>query len=469
MTFLFIQKNAFPLEGVMSLAAVIKNIGWQAEVALAGEEDIFQALKKYQPKIVGFPVFTGEHHWVLNLAREIKKKHPGIFILLGGPHPTYYPEIIYKRGVDGIIRGEGEGAVVDFLEGYIKGGSINKIKNLWVKKGKKVYKNPLRPLIEPLDILPIPDREIYYRYGFLKNASVKQFLTTRGCPFNCTFCSNHLLKKLYRNKGKFVRRYSPKRVLKEMRGVKEKYGFQTISFTDDVFVYDRVWLKRFLPKYQKEIGAPFICNITASVLDDSLARLLKKGGCYGLAMGVESGVEMIRIDVMKKIITNKQIKESAKIAHKYNLALKTYNILSLPGESLEDALATIKLNAEIKPTSAAASLLQPYPGYEITKYAIQHNFLPKSYGTEDVEESIYLSSPIKGRDYQRIENLQALFPLLAAHPWLIPFVKPFLNIQSKTLFRFLARLTYGYYTSKVHRLSFKDKVRYLRHLDPLKV
>jgi len=453
----------------MNLSAVVKKAGWQVDLVLAGEEDIFKKAKSFQPEVIAFPVFTGEHQWVIKQAQRFKKENPEIFVLLGGPHPTYYPEIIKARGIDAIIRGEGEGAVCDFLQAFQNGKSATKIKNLWLKKGKIIYKNPLRPLIANLDSLQIPDREVYYQYDFLKRASVKQFLTGRGCPYHCSFCSNHLLRRLYQGKGKYVRRYSPRRVIEEIKEVRRKYSFNTISFTDDVFVADRNWLKKFLPIYKKEVGVPFMCNVTANSLDEELVRLLKKGGCYGIAMGIESGSQEMRFKVLNKFITDEEILEGGRLTKKYGLELKTYNILSLPGETFEEAVKTVKLNAKIKPSAAAASLLQPYPDYEITKYAIKKGFLPKNFNVNDVGESIYLPSPIKGPETRQLENLQAFFPLLVAHPKLLPLIKPLLRLPLRPVFRLMTRITYGFYTSRVHKLPLGDKIRYLRHMDPLKM
>ncbi|MFH0864534.1 MAG: radical SAM protein [Candidatus Gottesmanbacteria bacterium] len=469
MKFLFIQKNAFPLVGIMSLSAVIKKCGWQVDLVLAGEEDIFNKINNFKPDIVGFCVFTGEHKWVLEQAKIIEKKYPKIILLVGGPHPTYYPDIINEKGIDGLIRGEAEGAIQDLICALDNNKSITKIKNLWFKKGKKIYKNSLRPLITNLDSLPAPDRKIYYQYSFLKNASVKQFLTGRGCPYDCSFCSNHILKKIYKGKGQYVRRYSPKRIIEEIKEIKSNYGFRIISFTDDLFIYDKIWLKKFLKIYKKEINVPFMCNVTANSLSDEIAKMLKKGGCYGIAMGVETGNENMRLRILNKNISNEQIINCGRIARKYQLELKTYNIFCLPGETFDQALETLKLNIRLKPSGAAASLLQPYPDYDITNYAIKNGYLKKDYNIEDVNESIYLPSVIKNKDSQRIANLQAFFPFLVAHPEFLPLIKPLLLLINLRLSRFIARLTYGYYLSHVHRLSFWDKVGYIRHIDPLKV
>lgn len=457
------------MAGVMSLAAVIKEAGWEADLVLPEEENIFRKVAEFRPDVAAFPVFTGEHQWVLKTARQLKKRHTQVFILLGGPHPTYYPEIIQEKGIDAIIRGEAEGAVLDLLGALEKKRPLLKIKNLWLKKDKKIYKNPLRPLVEDLDSLPLPDREIYYQYDFLRKASVKQFLSGRGCPYNCTFCSNHLLRKMYNGKGKYLRRHLPARVIREIKEVEEKYGFAVISFTDDVFVSDKVWLSEFLSLYKKEIQVPFMVNVTAHSLDEETAKMLSKAGCYGVAMGVESGNEELRFKVLKKFITNEQIIESGRLAKKYGLKLKTYNILSLPGETWENVWETVKINQAIKPESATASLLQPYPNYEITKLAIKNGLLPKTFDVEDVGESIYLSSPIRLPQKREFENLQRFFPLVVAFPWATPLVKRLIKLPPNPLFTFLGRVFYGLFMSRVHRLTWGDVIRYFRHMDPFKV
>jgi len=470
MRLVFLQKSAFPLMGVARISAFLKKHGHGVDLLLLGEEkDFLKKIGEVLPDVVGFPVFTGEHQWVLEKARLIKKKYPRLLILLGGPHPTYYPEIIKEPGVDAIALGEAEEAVLDLLNTLRQKKSFLKIPNLWIKKNGRVYKNSLRPLIEDLDKLPFPDREIYYQYDFLKKASVKQFLTARGCPYNCTFCSNHLLRKMYRGKGRFVRRRSPENVIGEIKKVKEKYGFKTISFTDDVFTTDKAWLKKFLPLYKKEIGVPFMANVTANLIDEKLVGMLKKGGCYGIAMGIETGNENLRVKVLKKLITNQQVIKGGRLVKKYGLMLKTFNILCLPAETLENAWETVGINITVKPDSATASLLQPYPGYEIADYSIKKGFLAKDFGLKDIGESIYASSPIKIYQKSQIENLQKLFPFVVALPWIIPLVKLLIKLPPNPFYDFFGRVFYGLSMSRVHRLTWGDAFRYARHMDPFKV
>lgn len=470
MKFLFVQKNSFPAAGPMIISALLKKYSFDVNLLLFREEEnLIQSIKKEKPDIVGIPCFTGEHDWAVRFCQEIKNNFGNIITILGGPHPTYYPEIILAPGVDIIARGEAEAAVLELMNKIKNSQDIYQIKNLWLKKGKEIIKNDLAGLNSNLDELPLPDREIYYHYRFLPRVSVKQFLTGRGCPFQCTFCANNILKKLYQGKGEFLRRRSPDNVVEEIKSVKDKYGLRTVSFTDDVFITDRKWLEEFLPKFKKVIGLPFMCNVTANLVNEDIIRILKENGCYGVSMGIESGDQEIRFKVMKKFISNEQIINAGKLAKKYKLILKTYNILCLPEETIDKALKTMELNAKIRSDFAACSLLQPFPEYEITKYAKEHHFLPQDYGINDVKGGIYRQSPIILPNKKQFINLQKLFFFGVKFPWLIPLIKRLIKLPPNFLFGFLGRALYGFFMSRIHRLTLKDMINYALHIDPYDV
>jgi anaerobic magnesium-protoporphyrin IX monomethyl ester cyclase len=471
MKFLFIQKNSFPAAGPMIISALLKKNGFEVDLILYAEEKkhLMREIAKASPDVVGIPCFTGQQEWAVRLCRKIKKRFPGIITLLGGPHPTYYPDIISEPGVDIIARGEAEYAMLKLMQKLQNKESIDGIKNLWIKKGGAVIKNEMDCLPENLDDLPLPDREIYYKYKFLRRVTVKQFLSGRGCPFQCTFCANNILKKIYHGKGKFVRRRSPKGVVEEILDVKKRYGLKTVSFTDDVFITDLEWLKRFLPLYKKKVGLPFMCNVTANLVTEEIASLLKENCCYGVSMGIESGDEEIRYKVMKKFISNKQIIESARLIKKYKLSLKTFNILCLPGETIGKALGTMELNARIKSDFAACTLLQTFPDYDITDYAKENGFLPADFNIKDVSTNLRLGSPIILKDKNQFINLQKLFFLGVRLPWTIPLIKRIIKLPPNLIFNFVGKFTYGFFMSRTFRLTFADMLNYALHIDPYDV
>lgn len=468
--FLFIQKNSFPAAGPMIISALLKKHGFEVDLLLVSEEKhLKSAIKKISPDVVGISCFTGQHEWSVKLCQNIKKHFPDIITLLGGPHPTYYPEIIKEKGVDIIARGEAEYAILELMQKLQKKESIDSIKNLWIKKDGRIIENEMDCLPANLDDLPLPDREIYYKYKFLRRVSVKQFLSGRGCPFQCTFCANNILKKIYQGKGKFVRRRSPEGVVEEILDVKKKYGLRVVSFTDDVFITDIDWLKKFLPLYKEKVNLPFMCNVTANLITEEIASLLKDNCCYGVSMGIESGDEEIRFKVMKKFISDKQIIETAGIIKKHKLSLKTFNILCLPGETIEKALKTMELNAKIKSDFAACTLLQPFPEYDITNYAKEHGYLPPSYGVNDVMAGLRMGSPMIIADKDQFINLQSLFFLGVKMPWLIPIIKRLIKMPPNFIFTLVGKFTYGFFMSRTFRLTFVDMLNYAMHIDPYDV
>jgi len=422
-----------------------------------------------KPDIVGLHTITGEHNWALALAKKIKAA--GFTTLLGGPHATYYPEeTINKEGVDLLAVGEAEYTCLELLNNLRDKKGISGIQNLWVKDASgKVIKNELRCLIEDLDSLPSPDRDIYYKYSFLGKSSVKQFLTGRGCPYDCTFCSNHLLSKMYKGKGKYIRRVSPKKIIEEMKAVRQKWGFRTASFTDDVFVMSNEWLDEFLPLFKKEINVPFMCNVRVNLVTEALVLKLKANGCYGVAMGIESGNEDLRNRVLKKRISNEEIIGAGRLIKSNGLKLKAFNMLGLPGETFEQAMETLEMNIKISPDFTPVSLLEPYPKYEITDYAISHGYLKENYGLDDVAGSIYVPSKIEIKDKDKIINLQSFFFLAVKFPVLLPLIKKLVNYKPNAFYKLLTKIVYGYYMSRVHRLTLRDIIRYALHIDATQV
>ncbi len=470
MKFLFIQKNSFPAAGPMIISALLKKYGFEVDLLLAGEEkNLMRSVRAVVPDVVGISCFTGEHEWTLKLGRAIKRRWPNVLVMLGGPHPTYYPDIINEPGVDIIARGETEYAILELMQKLRDKESIDEIKNLWIKKDGEIIRNEMDCLPADLDDLPLPDREIYYKYKFLRRVSVKQFLSGRGCPFQCTFCANNILKKIYRGKGQFLRRRSPEGVVEEILDVRDRYGLKTVSFTDDVFITNLGWLEKFLPLYKEKVGLPFMCNVTANLITEEIAKMLKDNCCYGVSMGIESGDEEIRHSVLGKFISNEQIIKAAEIVKKHKLLLKTYNILCLPEETIEKALGTLELNAKIKSDFTACSLLQPFPDYDITEYAKKKGFLPEDFGIKDVRGGIYRYSPIKLPQKEQFANLQKLFFIGVKLPWTIPIIKKLIKLPPNFLFNLAGQAMYGLYMSRIHRMTILDIVNYAMHIDPYDV
>jgi radical SAM superfamily enzyme YgiQ (UPF0313 family) len=253
-------------------------------------------------------------------------------------------------------------------------------------------------LVEELDSLPFPDRKHFYRYRFFRNSPYKSFIVSRGCPHRCTFCFNQKLKEIYRGKGRFVRLRSPEAIVEEALLVRARYGLKLASFEDDLLTFDRKWLGRLLTLWKERVNVPYNLNAMASDLtDETLVKLLKETGAWCVAFGVETGSEALRKQLLNKPVSDQQLLEAAARLNKHRVKFLTYNMFALPGETLDDALATLRLNRRMGTTLARHTLFQPYPGTELGDQVAAG--MPE-------EEMLYHSSPLTGSDIRRIERLQ---------------------------------------------------------------
>lgn len=439
----FIQDMLFEYMGPLYLSSYLKKRGHECEILVANEEkDIIEAIKKANPDAIAFSIMSTSHKWAFDIAKEAKRQFKAP-IIFGGPHPTFFPEIINYPFVDVICIGEGEEALADFADGLNKKRIKTNIPNLWIKKGKKIYKNPVRRLVENLDELPFPDREaLYSKYEFLKRIPTKRFLASRGCPYNCTYCFNHKLKEIYRGKGRYVRKRSVGNLLKEIKEMRKKYPLKTVRFVDDTFTLDKKWLYEFLEKYEKEISLPFTCLARANEVDERLIKKLKEAGCVGVTFGIESGNERIRNTVLCKNLTDKDIISCGAFLRKYKIKFGTYNMICLPGETLDDAFETIKLNAKIKVDNPMCAIFQPFPKTELTKYAIKHNLLDKDFNVEKIG-TVFGTTPLKIPNKKEFVNLHKFFMIGVMFPFLLPLIKIMIKLPNNVLFNAIYKISYG--------------------------
>ena len=215
-----IKQIDYEPQGILHLSSMLKAAGHEVALTIASAENPVQFAVDFAPHVVAYSVTTGSQGYYLELNRRIKERVDA-FSVFGGPHATFFPEIIEEEGVDGVCRGEGEEALLDLVNALERGEPLTTIANWWIKADGQIHRNPPRPLIGDLDSLPLPDRKLIYdKDRFTRRSKLKHFITGRGCPYSCTYCYNQGFHALYRGKGKPVRRRSVDSVLEELRWVK---------------------------------------------------------------------------------------------------------------------------------------------------------------------------------------------------------------------------------------------------------
>jgi len=457
MKILFIQQDVFKRLGVMILSALLKKNGHQCGIVIDElEGDLIGKIKSINPDIIGFSLTSPRASWMKDLAKKIKSefKKP---ILVGGPHPTFFPQIINEDFIDIVCIGEGEYAILELLDKMQNGEDITKIKNIWVKEKGKVYKNPVRGLIEDLDSMPYADRSIYKKYPLLRNRNSDVFMATRGCPYNCTFCFNKKYNELYKGKGKVLRRRSVNNLVEEIKAeIKINKSVNSVTFYDDTFILGpKEWFKEFYRVYKQDINLPFSITARADLINEETIRMLKMAGCNAIRFGIESANPHLREKVLRKQITNEQIMNAAKIIRNNKIHLQVYSILGIPGEDLDTALETYELSYNIHPQNAWCSLMQPYPGTEIMEIAKQQNLISDGYNFESLDPSYFSSIPLNIKNKKEIYNLQKLFQF--GNVLRIPrsVMKYLIKLPQNKLFDLIFKINYGLGVKKIDNFTWK--------------
>jgi anaerobic magnesium-protoporphyrin IX monomethyl ester cyclase len=455
MKLLFIQSDPFAWIGKMSISAVLKQAGHECKLLIEpAEKNLMKAISSENPDIVAFSATTGTHIWALERAKEIKEKL-GLPVLFGGPHATYFPEIVENKNVDIVCIGEGEYAVKELFDKIKNKEDITKIKNLWVKKDDKIYKNEIRPLIQELDSLPFPDRSLYYeKYDFLKNQNSREFIIMRGCPYQCSFCYNHSLQKMYHGKGNYVRYKNVNRAIEEIIDVKNEWGLGSAMFFDEVMFLNKEWLFTFLKQYKEKIDVPFACEARANLLDEDICKNLKKAGCICVRIGVESGSNEIRNKILKKNLNNEQIEKAARLIKQETMLLETYNMVGLPRETLEDAFETLSFNKKIKADYGWCSIYQPYPKTDLAELAVKDGILDKEYWN-DLEPSFFVTTKMRIENRDEIINLQKFFALAIRFNISNSLIKWLIKMPPNRIYNLFFKAGYVYLTLKTTRIGIK--------------
>jgi radical SAM superfamily enzyme YgiQ (UPF0313 family) len=318
-------------------------------------------LEAWQPDVVGFTVVYPQWRFVKRVLADLSPWRA--VTICGGAHPTVVPQCLEEvPELNAICVGEGEYPLLELVEALREGRSLESIPGLWVRrKDGTVVRNDPRPFIEDLDALPFYDREfVDYQAIIASDFKTATFQFGRGCPFDCSYCSNHVIRK--RQHGPYVRFRSVTRSLEEIRRVVTRFQVKYLYLNDDTFMVTRSWFEEFCDRYPREFEYPIFVNARSEQINEDVCRRLAAARCQRVTIGIEHGNEAYRAEVLRRKMTNASIVRAFELCRQYGFKTKAHFLVGLPCETPELHRDTVRLAAQIQPDSFNLHIFEPYPG-----------------------------------------------------------------------------------------------------------
>ncbi len=462
MKILFIQKQAFPYFGIMSMAGYLKRHGHTSDCLIDNLEPVDKQNDLLgRADIVGISALSSEHRWLIDCIERVKNVVPDTPVIIGGVHAILYPEILSQTRAELLCAGEGETILARLLDDMAINGNArdpSRIKGLAYRENGEIKKTPLPTLLQNIDW--IEDREVYYRrYKILRIEGQKQFLSGRGCPHRCNFCFNDRFQDIFKGLGSYVRKKPVDVFIEEIKRTEETYGARVLFFSDDTFAIDREWLNSFLRRYRKEINKPFMCVVRADHINEKITRELALSGCHTISMGVETGNETIRNGTLNKGLSDETLQRAAGYLRKNNIRLQTSNMFGIPGETLEDALRTLRFNIELGASFAFAAMLMPLPGTGIEKAALELGWLERPLDFKALPQSFFAGSVFRVPGIEVLENVKDVAYWCVAYPGLYKFFEKIIRVRCRLFFGILNRAGIFFRYKRERKMSLGDAAR----------
>jgi len=433
--------------GISYISSFLKKYGHQTKLIVLSRISpknnrniLDECLKKFSPKLICFTAVSTEYPFIASIAKYIKRKWPDIYLLVGGPHVSLSQKGVLSDDFDALCLGEGENPVLELVSRLERGVLPSGIPNLWIKHSSEVEKNSTRPFLQDLNSLPFPDREMWQEWIEERPGSRYAVLAGRGCPFQCSYCSNHILKKLA--PGSYVRFRSPENIIAEIKDITVRFPIKKreIYLEVESFGVNKEWaidLCSKLEHFNKTLIQPFSFGANLRLtLNADLKRFfaaLKKANFRFINIGLESGSERVRREILRRNYSNKDVINAVTMARKHGLKVAFFNMVGLPGETIADFKETVEINRMCLPDWHLTSIFFPYPGTDAYSLCEKQGLLRESSGPEMERMKATLDLP--GFSKKQIQK---------SYIWFDYYVYK----GRKPMYKILGRVVRAYLTSK---------------------
>jgi radical SAM superfamily enzyme YgiQ (UPF0313 family) len=405
------------------LAAVLNKEGYEVSVIDANmedlsEDDVIKRLESMKPDVAAISALTIMYKKCVHRSFElVKAVNKDIVTVLGGIYPTLSPQIAMKDfNIDYIVLGEGEERMVSLLKAIEGGRGFDKIDGLAYRRaGEMAFSvNPRVSIIEDLNVLPFPNYKIFdmkkytnYKHKFTHNFMVRQFpfaetMTSRGCPYNCVFCSS---RKLYGHK---IRYRTPKNVLDEIDMLVKDYGVREMIFVDDSFLQSKQRaleiMRGIIDRGDGLLWKPI--HLSGFLIDDEILEMLRKSGCYQATIPIESGCPRT-LRRMRKPTNLDKLKKAVARVKEFGFEVISNFIIGFPGETMDEIRETFQCAEELDIDYVLFSITTPLPETDLYELCKEYKCIPQDFNFEAFDFCGFGRSVITTEEFHPFE-LQVL-------------------------------------------------------------
>lgn len=368
-------RMSLPL-GLAYIGAILNQGGYEVSaidlnLTTYKQEQMKEKLEKFSPRIFAISATTPSYNNALRLAGLAKEVDPNVLVVIGGPHPSVTAtETAREKDIDIVVIGEGEYAMLEIADFYLKGkGCLEDIKGICYKNNSEVKTTPRRLPLSNIDVIPLPARNLFHKRAYRRPNTI--IASRGGCPFACPFCVTH---KIWGPK-RFFR--SPEQVIKEIDSIidppEEEDANRTVDFYDDAITLDRNWALELCGLMQNAYSNNPVrwgCMTRVDLVDEELLREMKKAGCDQIQYGVEAGSQPI-LDSINKKITLGQVRKAVRDTVSAGIEPVCFFMFPFPEDTEESIREQIRFMNELHDMGAAVTMAHtcPDPGTDFYEHS----------------------------------------------------------------------------------------------------
>lgn len=405
--------NIIPPLGLCYIAAYLEKYNYDVKIIdgqLISFKDTLKIIEKKQPDIIGIGTTTPSFPNAVKLALDIKRISLDTIVAIGGNHITkLVNETLQFDCFDVGVLGEAEMTFLELVKSIEKYGKnrLIDVKGIAFRENDKITITEKGGFIKNLDELPFPARHLIAppsKYhptpASFKRLPHADVITSRGCPYTCSFCDNGVFGPSYRER-------SPENVIEELELLRDKYGVRDVKFFDDVFTLNKKRLYKICDLIkERSIDMPWACLTRVDLVDKETLIKMKKARCWQVLFGIESGDQRI-LDLVGKRTTVDKNRKAVELAHEAGLSVRADYLFGVPGDDIESMKKTLDFAIKLNTFTAHFLKFTPYPGNEIyeklVKSGYKFDFL-KNCTQIDHSDALYVPEGVNKEEYLNFIN-----------------------------------------------------------------